>query len=246
MRRGKVYAYPELIDGQIIIVKRRPTTRMTLRVNDLTGEVTLNTDYDTSTEEIYDFVQSRRQWIRAALARTEKRRREAPQSDWRFGGWVYIFGSHKQVKPLPEGINANTDPLTAIRWLLTADALYLSSVPASVPDEVSSVRRAILADYVSSLLRIWEPIVGLEVDRITYKQMRTRWGSCRSDLRKINLNLQLSKVPEELVEYILVHELTHLWEHGHGRSFYRRMDGYLPNWRQLRDQIMQPHWMHIT
>ena len=41
----------------------------------------------------------------------------------------------------------------------------------------------------------------------------------------------------KFLEYVLVHEMTHLWENGHGAGFQRRMDAYLPQWRQLRRDI---------
>ena len=39
------------------------------------------------------------------------------------------------------------------------------------------------------------------------------------------------------LEYVLVHEMTHLWENGHGEDFQRRMSAYLPQWRQLRREL---------
>ena len=41
----------------------------------------------------------------------------------------------------------------------------------------------------------------------------------------------------EILEYVLVHEMTHLWENGHGEDFQRRMSAYLPQWRQLRREL---------
>lgn len=54
---------------------------------------------------------------------------------------------------------------------------------------------------------------------------------------RIRLNLQLGLMAPRFLEYVLVHEMTHLWENGHGEGFQRRMSAYLPQWRQLRRDI---------
>ncbi|WP_159448397.1 M48 family metallopeptidase [Demequina sp. NBRC 110052] len=67
--------------------------------------------------------------------------------------------------------------------------------------------------------------------------MRTRWGSCNSRTRKINLSLELARRDDELLEYVIVHELAHLFEPNHGPGFYRVMDTYLPGWKALRTRL---------
>lgn len=89
------------------------------------------------------------------------------------------------------------------------------------------------------LLNKWQPIIGKVPSHITLRMMTSRWGSCTPKTARIRLNLQLGLMPPELLEYVLVHEMTHLWERGHGVGFQRRMDSYLPNWKQLRKEINQ-------
>ncbi len=61
--------------------------------------------------------------------------------------------------------------------------------------------------------------------------MKTKWGSCNIDQRRIWLNLELAKKPPECLEYILVHELVHLYERNHNQRFLELLDQFLPNWR---------------
>lgn len=60
--------------------------------------------------------------------------------------------------------------------------------------------------------------------------MKTKWGSCNTEQGRIWLNLDLAKKPRECVEYILVHELTHLHERHHNERFKQLLESYLPNW----------------
>lgn len=87
------------------------------------------------------------------------------------------------------------------------------------------------------LLGKWAPVIGREPTHITLRIMTSRWGSCTPKTGRIRLNLQLGLMDPKFLEYVLVHEMTHLWENGHGEGFQRRMSAYLPQWRQLRREL---------
>jgi predicted metal-dependent hydrolase len=69
------------------------------------------------------------------------------------------------------------------------------------------------------------------------KRMKSIWGSCHWRKREITFNSELAARPREFVDYIVVHELTHLRAHNHGELFYALMDERLPNWRRLRRHL---------
>ena len=87
------------------------------------------------------------------------------------------------------------------------------------------------------LLAKWSPIIGREPTHVALRVMTSRWGSCTPKTGRIRLNLQLGLMDPRFLEYVLVHEMTHLWENGHGEGFQRRMSAYLPQWRQLRLEL---------
>ena len=71
------------------------------------------------------------------------------------------------------------------------------------------------------------------------RTMKSLWGSCQWRKRLITLNAELARVPRELVEYVVVHELTHLQAHDHGPRFRALMDERLPGWKALRRRLAQ-------
>ncbi|MEJ1336322.1 MAG: M48 family metallopeptidase, partial [Candidatus Sedimenticola sp. (ex Thyasira tokunagai)] len=73
--------------------------------------------------------------------------------------------------------------------------------------------------------------VGRQIKDWGIKKMKTKWGSCNVEQRRIWLNLELAKKPPECLEYILVHELVHLIERNHNQRFIEWMDQFLPDWR---------------
>ncbi|MEX2366967.1 MAG: SprT-like domain-containing protein [Pseudohongiellaceae bacterium] len=83
----------------------------------------------------------------------------------------------------------------------------------------------------------WETRVGVRVAEIRIKRMKTRWGTCNSEARRIWLNLELVKKPVCCLEYILVHEMIHLLERHHNDRFRDLMDATLPQWRLYREEL---------
>jgi len=67
--------------------------------------------------------------------------------------------------------------------------------------------------------------------------MKTKWGSCSVQRKRIWFNLELAKKPEQCLEYIIAHEMVHLLERHHDERFLYYMDTYLPNWRQLKKEL---------
>ncbi|MCA8829780.1 M48 family metallopeptidase [Hymenobacter pini] len=122
-------------------------------------------------------------------------------------------------------------------WLdETAGHLHLS-IP---PDSTLEQRQALLTAWyrqqikrlLPTLLAQWEPVVGRQAASWGVKQMRTRWGTCNIGARRIWLNLELIKRPLPCLEYVVVHELTHLHERLHNARFWGLMDQFMPDWQQ--------------
>lgn len=97
--------------------------------------------------------------------------------------------------------------------------------------------RELLRRKTPPLIRKWEPLVGVTLAEWGIKKMRTRWGTCNPDARRIWLNLHLAKKPPDCLEYIVLHEMVHLIERHHGDAFKAHMDRLMPPWRSYRDML---------
>jgi predicted metal-dependent hydrolase len=99
--------------------------------------------------------------------------------------------------------------------------------------------RVYLKKTIPPLIKKWEKIIGVEVAEWGVKRMRTRWGSCNPNARRIWLNLELAKKSPECLEYVVVHEMVHLLEHSHNRRFKELLSQFLPRWRSIRKELKQ-------
>lgn len=79
------------------------------------------------------------------------------------------------------------------------------------------------------LLQLWQSKIGVNYTGLKIRLMKTRWGSCNIRTGGITLNLLLVCWPIECLEYVIVHELTHLLEANHSKRFHALVQSFLPD-----------------
>ncbi|BDR52128.1 hypothetical protein KIM372_00350 [Bombiscardovia nodaiensis] len=197
---------------RVLLVRKR-IKNLYLRVKPPDGRIEVTAPPRLSEAEIRRFVSSRQAWIRQARSRIA-----------RSGS---AFGQGSGVGNRVE--NGHCERGSGPR----------AGEPGGLSQERIEQARQIIAGQLPALLDKWVPVVGLGPSAITLRRMTTRWGSCTPATRRIRLNLELAWMDPKFLEYVLVHELTHLRASGHGAHFQSLMSSYLPEWRILRRQLNQ-------
>lgn len=162
-----------------------------------------------------------------------------------------IKNMHLRVKPPDGRVEVSAPmrmPLSQIEdfieqksdWVRREQASVMKS-PASLADSATPSQqaewKAVVSACVPNLVRAWEPIMGVSAGKIAYRNMTSRWGSCQPATGRICINTRLALYPPECLEYVVVHELCHLLERGHGPRFHALMDSFMPDWRQRRAKL---------
>lgn len=93
--------------------------------------------------------------------------------------------------------------------------------------------KAMIPEYITK----WEETMNVSVNDWGIKLMKTKWGTCNDQSKRIWINLELAKKHPRCLEYIIVHEMVHLKERHHNDRFKALMDQYLPNWKSIRDEL---------
>lgn len=115
-----------------------------------------------------------------------------------------------------------------------------------VPEDATTDRRREIIDHwyrdqlrsvIPDLLVRWEPVLDVVVPRWSIRRMKTKWGSCNRETGHLWFNVELAKKHPDSLEYLVVHEMTHLLERSHGERFTKLMDRQLPDWRSRRDNL---------
>ena len=108
--------------------------------------------------------------------------------------------------------------------------------PPLLPEPDRRECRALLEGAVD---RVYPLVAGTGVSRpeVKLRKMRSQWGNCHWRQGYITLNTALARCPEELRDYVALHELVHFLHHDHGPGFYARMDELMPDWRARRKAL---------
>ena len=92
---------------------------------------------------------------------------------------------------------------------------------------------AVARDIFMKKAAYYARIMDVSYGRISIREQRTRWGSCSSK-GNLNFNWRLILAPEEVLDYVVVHELAHRREMNHSKAFYAIVESVLPDYRSAR------------
>ncbi len=127
-------------------------------------------------------------------------------------------------------------------WIAVHQKKMLSVPPVSAGPAVSEEELRRLMDeakaYIPQRTAYFAPLVGVDYGRITIRHQKTKWGSC-SGRGNLNFNCMLMRVPAELLDYVIVHELCHRLEMNHSPRFWAEVERVLPDYRQRREALKQ-------
>ena len=98
--------------------------------------------------------------------------------------------------------------------------------------------RDLARQRITRRVEYFAPLVGVTYNRIFIKEQKTRWGSC-SSLGNLNFNWKLILLNEELLDYVVVHELAHRKQMNHSPTFWAEVERVLPDYRERRRRLKE-------
>ncbi|PKO04927.1 MAG: metal-dependent hydrolase [Chloroflexi bacterium HGW-Chloroflexi-3] len=226
-----------------IEVERKDIKNMHLSVNPPDGWVRIAIPMNIDDDAVRLFVISKLSWIHKQQRKFDAQPRQS-EREMVSGESHYYFGD----RYLLNVVYQKGHPKVVIRNKTYIDLYVREGSDLSQRKKVfTEWYRRQLKERIPPLLSKWEEFIGITVDDWQVKQMKTKWGTCNIEERRIWINLELAKKPERCLEYIIVHEMIHLLERHHNERFIALMDQYMPNWRLNRDELnsyplKHEHW----
>lgn len=211
---GKTIEHPQL--GTLTLCRRVRMRRIVISVL-ADGSVRISYPYGVSASRALEFAESRAQWIEKARQRQTSRAMATQYCDG-------MRTRTHTLRIIPAGTTRITVRLT------DTEAVVRHPADAARDDIAEAARRAYTealraeaAAFLPERLDTLAARHGLRYGQIRIKAMRSKWGSCtaRGD---INLSLYLMMMPDELIDFVLLHELCHTVHHNHSAQFHALLD----------------------
>lgn len=216
-----------------IDVVRKDIKNMHLAVYPPDGHVKISAPNRTDEEVVRLFAISKLGWIKKHVKNFKNQSRETKR-DYVSGESHYFMG-HRYLLKLEEHNGYSKIQLKGTKHIV------LKTKPKASKEEKAKVMkewyRKELKALLPDLIAKWEKTIGVQSNDWGVKQMKTKWGACNIEEKRIWLNLELAKKPVICLEYIIVHELVHLLERNHNDQFIRYMNQFMPKWRLHRDEL---------
>jgi predicted metal-dependent hydrolase len=196
-----------------------------------------------NTRTIGDFVEANRGWVERTRARVGAGRRGGPAASGPFPTELALRALEQVAR-----IDYVDAARPFFRW--NEDDLAVG-LPEREPLAARSALVAALkqraVDRLAPRFRALAGQQGLDHGRLTWRNQKSRWGSCSVN-GDISLNVRLMFLPPELVDYVFVHELAHLEHPDHSRRFWNAVEAMLPGAQRRRRELRQvdgllPEWI---
>lgn len=222
--------------GKVRIVKSARARRISITLRPFKG-VRVSIPNNVSYQYAEGVVKKKREWILKSMAKMEKAE-----------SGLTVFDEYTEFKTRWHRLKITRNPGVYPEVRIKNGVIALN-----VPDKVN-IRQEEVQQYIrkcieetlryeakSYLPQRVEQLaeqLGLEYNRVFIKNTKSRWGSC-SSMNNINLSLHLMRLPDHLIDYIILHELAHLIHRNHGPGFWGFLDDVMGNARKLDREVNQ-------
>jgi len=220
--------------GQLNInVDRKAIKNLHLSVYPPDGHVHVSAPVDMSDTLIKSYVLRKMAWIIAKRKEMNSYIREEKR-EYVSGEAHFYLGNLYRLKV----VRTNTGSQHVVR-----DGDYLqifvrdNAQSKHIENVLHEWYREELKQVVEGYVKKWSEILDVTPQGWEIRVMTSKWGSCTRKTKRLLFNLQLAKKPLVCIEYIVLHEMSHLIEPTHSSKFKLILDRHLPNWEEIQKQL---------
>ena len=222
--------------GEVRMVRKARSKRLRIAVK-ATGEVSVSIPWLFSFSRGESFLEEKKTWVIKTRLRLEQRgltRTPLQPGDLfvtRNYRYLLLPGKTDRVR-----VQLKPEEKVVVISYPEMESLQHPEIQGKIKLAMEGVLRYEAKRYLPVRTRELANQLGYSIKTITVKNNKTNWGSC-SSLKNINLNLHLMRLPDRLIDYILVHELVHTKIPNHGPSFKEQLKSHFHDSEELDKTI---------
>lgn len=218
---------------EVQFIRRKNQKHLRLRLK--SGKVVVSAPRHCSKKVMMQFLKENEDWIQEQLREIRMKRVRIEQKLAKHKGELLLRGQWKPVRISPlKGVNPTAIFRERNEYIdLHSNFNGLSSVPQNL---IEKFYRKLAKREIPSLCHKWSEFIPVSFNKIYIRSQRTKWGSC-SGKKNLSFNWRLMKCPPLVMNYLVVHELSHLKEFNHSKAFWSLVQEYFPEQQKARKWI---------
>ncbi len=223
-------------------VHRKKVKNINLRIKP-NMEIYISVPMNLHRDYIENFIRSKEEWIKSVLKKVEDVKEKQKGFEYKNGEIYKFLGKEYNLIVRTgnfNGVSLKNDAKSNV-MILTVNENIFENI-----DEKKKVMEKWYFENAKKLflkfMEKWLEILDEHVEKVAIKPMKTRWGSCNYVKKYINLNTELIKRTPFEIEYVILHELTHLKYPNHGKGFYNYIERYMPNYKVAEKMLNAKHY----
>ena len=223
-------------------IHRKKVKNINLRIKP-NLEVYISVPMNLHRDYIENFIRSKEEWIKSVLKKVENVKEKQKDFEYKTGEIHKFLGKEYSLTVKTGNFNA-----VSLKNNIRTNEIILT-VNENIFENIDEKKKIMEKWYFENAKKLflqfmekWLEILDENVEKVAIKPMKTRWGSCNYVKRYINLNTELIKRTPFEIEYVILHELTHLKYPNHGRGFYNYIEQYMPNYKVAEKMLNAKHY----
>ncbi len=228
--------------GEVTVCFSNRASRISIRLKPL-GGIRLTVPPGKSIKDGVAFLEKNKQWIHQNLQKIKHKEQK-----------LTVFDENTQFKTRSFALKIEKGQRSNVS-LIFKNGQLLVTYPQAMPVSNQSVQEAIRFGIEEALRREAKAFLpgrlawlakqhGFSFTGVAIKNLKSRWGSCATT-GNINLNLHLMRLPDHLIDYVLLHELSHTRQHNHGKKFWQLLNSVCNGMAKQWDSEMKKYQTKI-
>ena len=215
-----------MFDNVNIIRKKVKNIKLSISSD---GVINITSPIGVREKEIYKLLELKKSWIQKHQQRISINQKfNYEKYSLEHGSIVYFLGRPYIVQLVESKQNIVIESEGVVWFHLNPSVLDNREFKLQLLEEFYRDKADII---LNNLVAKYLKITNQEIQRVTIKKGKTRWGSCNHVKKTINLNFNLLLRDIDAIEYVVLHEVAHLTYPNHSREFYAYIHGYMPDWK---------------
>jgi len=233
------YTYEDQTIDYKLVRKKRKTLGIYI---DVYGNIEIRVPVKTKQDQIDQLIESKWAWILRHLKEQKEKTKGFKEKTYDATEEMLFLGKHYPMEIIVE------DSLETASVQLRSEGFIVR-----LPEQDEEVIKKLFTRFykqqckklVEQRIHFWQPQFKIKPRKVSIRANKKHWGSCNSN-RELTFNWRLAMAPLEVIDYVVVHEMSHMVHMNHDRSFWRLVGSFMPDYGDKIAWLEQSHWKMVV